>query len=68
MTHAEKLKKLNGLMSQADIAEKLSKTQSYVSQIINGQRKRIDYDTGLAINALYESNLPEHSYLPAGAA
>ena len=59
MTHAEKLKKLNSVMPQAAIAEKLSRTQSFVSQIVNGQRKRIDYDVGVAINALYDAEFVE---------
>ncbi len=63
MTFVEKLEKLNGVMPQSTIAEKINTTQSFVSQIMTGKRKRVDFEVGTKINALYAEHFGVDQHL-----
>lgn len=54
MSPLEKLIYLLKHHTQDDLAEKIGMSQSYISQLVNGKRTRIEYEWGRKIDELFE--------------
>ena len=54
MSPLEKLIYLLKYHTQDDLAGKIGMSQSYISQLVNGKRTRIEYEWGRKIDELFE--------------
>jgi len=59
MNIIDKLRALNSVMPQHEIASEINCTQSFISQLLTGARARVDYETGVSISKLFERKQPE---------